>query len=121
MTPLKARIAAAKERADKATPGPWIRDGMSAAGGMIASFGGDAPPVCACGDVDMSDENGAENDAAFIAAARADVPYLADQLSRAVELLEKVHEYLDRNGPPDVRDAYEMAREIKALIDPEQP
>ncbi len=88
MTPLKARIAQAKERADKATPGPWewFPSNKVDPREVRLSFGGF--------------ENGGRgyslwtgirpSDAALIAHSRADIPYLADQLSRAVELLERV-------------------------------
>ncbi len=87
MTPLKARIAQAKERADKATPQEWawFRAHSKYPDEVRLSFG----------DFERAQKGYSlwtgirPNDAAFIAAARADVPYLADQLSRAVELIEE--------------------------------
>lgn len=91
-----ARIREAAERAEKATKGPWTDNPAGWAGSPSYHVVGDGWVVAACttrlGEV-------AENDAAFIAAARADVPYLAEVARIAVEALIAIRKGKGEPGP----------------------
>lgn len=69
----RAQVEQARARADKATPGPWYA-------GADADVRSDekADAVCV---IDLRDDN------AFIAAARSDVPALAETVDALVEAL----------------------------------
>ncbi len=96
----KQRIARIKELADKATPGPWWQD---ANGPSKVHHGNACDRVVTCHyDYDGTRllMNGAAN-AAFIAAAREDVPWLLARLAKAEELLSYY------TGSRDVREFLE--------------
>lgn len=94
---IAARAAAAKERADRATMGPWraVPYGNAAllpieqdADGPDCGWQIDAPggEVADCG----CDREGDRDDAAFIAAARSDVPALAEDVAALVAEVEQL-------------------------------
>lgn len=81
-TPLTdEQLAAIRERADKATPGPWTSEHESWAGPnavLSTTFNGHAVAVCG----EEAQPYPASVDAAFIAAARQDVPALLTEIER---------------------------------------
>jgi hypothetical protein len=109
-----------RERADKATPGPWCVAG-SPQDFVIAKHGGsercsDNPVVWAEDDC----LSGNRVDAEFIAHARADVPRLADEVERLRQILRRVLVWqLGRSFPVDVEAACpdrELAEEIVEIF-----
>ena len=72
-------LAAMEDRASAATPGPWTTGGDSC--GEAYWFG------VAAGEEDVADHVPSEADAAFIAAARQDVPALITEVRRLRALL----------------------------------
>lgn len=88
MTPLdiptlRALAAAARERADKATAGPWRTNGPCV---LSARQGGDL--VCSVAGQESPEER--LSTLRFIAAARTDVPALADALGAALDEVRRL-------------------------------
>lgn len=93
MTPLdiptlRALAAAARERADKATAGPWRTNGPCV---LSARQGGDL--VCSVAGQESPEER--LSTLRFIAAARTDVPALAAALEQAVAEVERLRAEID--------------------------
>lgn len=89
-----ARLAAIRERVAKATPGPWDHGGSTVDGGEWvwersghATGDPDAPDTRVC--------DAGSRDAAFIAHAREDVPWLLGELDDVVALLGRGIELVD--------------------------
>lgn len=79
-----------RERADRATPGPWCVAG-SPRDFVIAKHGGSER--CSDNPVVWADDDclsGSTVDAEFIAHARADVPRLADEVDRLRQVVRRV-------------------------------
>jgi hypothetical protein len=79
-----------RERADRATPGPWCVAG-SPRDFVIAKHGG--AERCSDNPVVWADDDclsGNPVDAEFIAHARADVPRLADEVDRLRQVVRRV-------------------------------
>ncbi len=83
---MNPKIAAAKERAERATPGPWWRcheDDKRVLGPPDDEHGG---------DVVIARVYGAEvQDAEFIAHARTDLPLLLAEVEKLVQLISDIH------------------------------
>lgn len=89
---------AAKARAEAATPGPWKNTSGNGSGSVSAPTEGCAVYVNAGAFADAGTVRRWKRDAAFIAAARTDVPALVDDLlearagkALALEAFEKGH------------------------------
>lgn len=80
-----AQCDAVEKRAAKATPGPWRVSG----GDCVWSIDNDAVAE-AWGNIGLGDGSSSEDVAAFIAAARTDVPDLAARLRAAVAEIERM-------------------------------
>jgi len=99
-TPLSdERIAEIRERCDKATPGPWSVDEESGDVWVPSIW----RSVAIIEDLDLPLVNPAA-DRAFIAAARADMPDLLDEVERLRRLEEAV-----TTMPPDTRYTPQVA------------
>ena len=86
----KQNLNTIKERADKATPGPWCVAG-STLDYVIAKHGDSER--CSDNPVLWADEDclhGRKEDAEFIAHARTDVPQLVDEVYRLRRLMQGV-------------------------------
>ncbi len=103
---IAERIAEIKARAEAATPGPWTRtfkpgrdesrawllgqfdasDGDGVHGAGVGAPGKTVEDECLSTAVTGNGPT-SEANAVFIVAARTDVPFLCDQLERALELL----------------------------------
>ena len=86
-----ADLRAIRERADKATPGPWVRNAaVMANGGLLVyiSQAGHHQENVAWVSTVNSDRPG--EDAAFIAHARDDIPALLTEVSRLRAEIEKL-------------------------------
>jgi len=103
----KTEAQAARERCEKATPGPWHwgcgRPEVLCADGLLA--GDKAVYVnCGRGSGEPSDE-----DIPFLVQARMDLPAALDMLERAMKLLERLS-YVDRESRMAESDAEWRAR-----------
>lgn len=89
---LAAIVAEARARAAAATPGPWSGEGSiwSLAPEEEARRTFTQMEWIPNGEGYQERDEQVERDAAFIAAARTDVPALADGLERALALLERL-------------------------------
>lgn len=103
MTP--AELAAIRERAEAATPGPWTerRNDDEDNDFLYSIDGADGQPIVKadCGVYPPDKE-----DATFIAAARSDVPALLDEVERLERDLRRaprdfVADYIAKHWPPD--------------------
>lgn len=102
LTKLEAAAKAAKERADKATPGPWfVGDGTpemyhSGPDEIIVreTVDGFLDDMCVVLARANSSRKTYISDAAFIASARSDVPVLAEAV---VELVAEVRRFQAKN------------------------
>lgn len=106
------RLAEIRERAEKATPGPWrsgipgnfcvyAPDGMAERSGPLALMRG-------------TREDQASN-RAFIAHARADIPYLLTQLAERERMLAEADAVIWELSNGDITDADEDPRFVGAL------
>ncbi len=90
MTPASQRIAQIRTREQAATPGPWEHDTSGRGGYNLhgAWFGGYIPrnPPLGTPELWMAEKLA---DAAFISAARSDIPWLVARLQKAEALLER--------------------------------
>ena len=106
----KSELDQIRARANAATPGPWYMVPPDPdAASNIFSIGARTPPghwpmdaCCECGGV---------SNAAFVTAARTDVPALCDALARAMEALAVAHELLDTGNYYD-DDAREHGKQL---------
>jgi hypothetical protein len=85
-------LKAIRERAEAATPGPWIAEGETvySSGVLIAG----TYPAMICDDCDITE-------AEFIAHAREDVPKLLAEIERlrsALEEISEINEYYSGNA-----------------------
>jgi hypothetical protein len=79
MTP--DQLAAIRERTEKATPGPWWVEGTSSL--EVVTLAEDLTPGASFGPTHPSvTHDPTVDDAAFIAAARTDIPRLLDEVER---------------------------------------
>lgn len=82
----RAEIAAARERCEQATPGPWqVVEGRSLTNDVWRLVG-DASTMFGCFFEGVGEEPSPQN-TAFIAASRTDLPRALDTLDQALELL----------------------------------
>lgn len=101
MTDPRETLARIRERAAAATEGPW-----EAKGGFVEPSREDLPTVVECSDPEVHDVD----NAAFIAAARTDVPWLLEQVGirdKALEAVLELHKPIQasmtsRDGVSDV-------------------
>lgn len=123
---IRERAQAAKARAEKATPGPWVSPWDSDAPGegdppekeALRSASGE--PVVGLAYHDGWHLGGTREDFALIAAAREDIPALADFALRVTSdaMWERVRAYLD----PELGAAADDAADaIMALLTSEAP
>lgn len=74
-----------RARCEAATPGPWkvISDSVPVrSGAVVSAMYGDGPKINICSGIPLG-----THDAAFIAHAREDIPYLLDALASTVKLI----------------------------------
>jgi hypothetical protein len=106
-----AELAAIRERAEKATPGPWgwsdakVRDGKYV---FVPQGSYLADTLIMFGD---TYENG-EQDAEFIAHAREDIPKLLAEIERLRTALEEIN----RAWYEDSTD-YDLAMKVRTILD----
>jgi hypothetical protein len=89
-------LAAIKQRAEKATPGPWFAHGATVSPDPASDHHGWPPdPQClaALNDGEYVANPNAGADAEFIAAARGDVPALLAEIERLRVALRVQYEY----------------------------
>lgn len=95
-------LKAIEERANAATPGPWIWEEEDRHGFAMPRLLGGGGRVCDFGDATpYENSSGAEpgdNDKAFIAAARSDIPALVAEVRRLRDLGKRARE-LHHNLP----------------------
>jgi hypothetical protein len=82
------RIAQIRAREQAATKGPWTAYEMTHYGDSGTGFWSVQP-------IGEPDDTMTESDAAFIANARVDIPYLLDRLSALEETLRQIQEKAD--------------------------
>ena len=75
-------LQAIKERAKKATPGPWFNNKwhVATSGDVTGGYPADNKSICETNDGEYIENGNGVNDAAFIAKAREDVPALVAEL-----------------------------------------
>ena len=97
-----AELTQMKERAEKATGGPWEHDVWSNA---ITNDGGSVDIISNVdGQISVYD-----NDAEFIAHAREDVPRLVAEVERLREHIQSALFYVENDG--NFRDIYDELKE----------
>lgn len=117
---LSAQLAPIRARADAATPGPWRALTTGRAGGDHWQVCDQDQSVALIHASDGEDEERREPDAAFIAAARTDVPALLaiiDRLTDALDVAETTIEDANHevNGLLDSMDESVIADEAERL------
>lgn len=94
-----SRTGEIRERAAKATPGPWTTDCWNRGAYIVGNVRGGRPGGEVIGELDstvggLAGYTTADKhaNAAFIAAARSDIPFLLEQLSKAEQLIAGIRE-----------------------------
>jgi hypothetical protein len=101
---MSSRIASIRARCEAATPEPWFPgeernpDWLYAGGGQYSAKGWQLGEMSGA----RTNEEQDIANARFVAAARADVPYLLARLERAEELLRRAPDWCHCEGDPRI-------------------
>lgn len=108
-------ITQIRERAEKATEGPWQYNGI---GGVFSAHAvsyhyawKNTKEICSLNDGEYIENQNEENDANFIAHAREDIPKLLAEIERLRELLNKAYQYGTSS------EAYQNESDIKEIYE----
>lgn len=103
------RIAEIREREKAATPGPWISAPYDRADKWI-----DVPAPGVRVDYDDVDHDEQDSNAAFIAHARSDIPWLREKVEDLQTIL-KEFAFLDGITPDGIVDVEQFCVRLRAL------